>query len=354
MKTSMKTKIPYRLAITALLTAIAALIAGCGKKTGDLTVLRVGYFPNVTHAQGVIGRTLTADGKGWFEQRLGPGVKVEWFPYNAGPSAMEAIIAGSIDMTYVGPNPALNTYMRSRGEEIRVIAGAADGGAAFLVRPGANINTPADFRGKKIATPQFGNTQDIAARVWLKTHGFNVTQSGGDVSVLPAANPDQLTLFKQGNIDAVWTVEPWVTRIEREAGGKSYIEQNDAITTILVAGVSALENKRALVQKFLQGHRELTAWINEHPADAQQLVQRGISEIVKGSIPLDLVQASWKRLRFTSATNLALFEELVTQARELGFIKSDTKLDRFIDTTLATGGTDATGGTNSKERPKGQ
>lgn len=327
----MKTKTPLRLLIAGLATALAGLIAGCGKKGPETPVLRVGYFPNVTHAQGVIGRTLTAEGKGWFEQRLGPGVKVEWYPYNAGPSAMEAMIAGSIDMTYVGPNPALNTYMRSNGEEIRVVAGSADGGAALLVRPGANITAPADFRGKVVATPQFGNTQDIAARVWLKAQGLNVTQFGGDVKVVPSANPDQITLFQQGRIDAVWTVEPWVSRIEREAGGKSYLEQNDAITTILVASVAALKNKPDLVQRFLQGHRELTAWINEHPADAQKLVQRGISEVVRGSIPLDLVEAAWKRLHFTADTKLAPFEELVAQARELGFIKSNTKLDRFLN-----------------------
>lgn len=335
----MKTKTPFRLLLAAPLLALAALLAlaGCGKKAADLTVLRVGYFPNITHAQGVIGRALTEEGKGWFEQRLGPGIKVQWFAYNAGPTAMEAMIAGSIDMTYVGPNPALNAYMRSRGDEIRVIAGAAEGGAALLVRPAANINTPADFRGKKIATPQFGNTQDIAARVWLKAQGFNVTQTGGDVSVLPTANPDQLLLFRQGGIDAVWTVEPWASRIEREAGGKSFLEQNDAITTILVASTAAMKDKRQLVQKFLQAHRELTTWINHNPAEAQQLVQRGISDTVKREIPLDLVQASWKRLHFTSEIALPPFEELVAQTRALGFIKDDTRLDRFIDTSLAGG-----------------
>ncbi|AWI10726.1 ABC transporter substrate-binding protein [Ereboglobus luteus] len=331
----MKTKNTFLLLIAAPLLAVALLISGCGKKEADLTVLRVGYFPNITHAQGVIGRASTDDGKGWFEQRLGPGVKVHWYAYNAGPTAMEAMIAGSIDMTYVGPNPALNAYMRSRGDEIRVIAGAAYGGAALLVRPAANIKTPADFRGKKIATPQFANTQDIAARVWLKSQGFSVTQTGGDVSILPAANPDQLLLFQQGKIDAVWTIEPWVSRIEREAGGKPFIEQTDAITTILVASSGALKDKRALVEKFLQGHRELTAWINEHSAEAQTLVQRGISNTVKREIPLDLVQASWKRLHFTTDVKLAPFEELVTQTRELGFIKDDTQLDRFIDTSIS-------------------
>jgi len=322
--------------LAAILALALALLAGCARNDAtDQAILRVGYFPNVTHAQGVIGATLTAEGKGWFEQRLGNGVTVRWFPYNAGPSAMEALVAGSIDMTYVGPNPALNTYFRSRGGEIRLVAGAASGGAALLVRPAANISTPADFRGKTVATPQFGNTQDIAARVWLKAQGFHVTQSGGDVSVLPTANPDQLTLFRQGRIDAVWTVEPWVSRIEREAGGKVFLEQNDAITTILVSSVSALKHKRALVQNFLQGHRELTAWVNANPAEAQALAQRGIAEATSGRISIELIQDAWKRLRFTANAQRQPLRDLVAQTRDLGFIRDTmTRLDKLFETGL--------------------
>ena len=298
------------------------------------TTLRVGYFPNVTHAQGVIARTLTAEGKGWYEERLGPDVEIQWFAYNAGPSAMEAIFARSIDLTYVGPNPALNAYIRSKGEEIRVLAGSARGGAALLVRPGAGIEKPADFKGKKLATPQLGNTQDVAARAWLKKEGgFQITQMGGEVHVLPTANPDQLALFQQGKIDAVWTVEPWVTRIEREAGGKVFLEQSDVVTTVLVARVGALKEHAELLKKFARAHRELTEWINTHPAEAQALVQRGLSEEVKREIPLELVQASWRRLTFTPDITLSSIESLVTDARALGFIRGEVDLSRFIQLT---------------------
>jgi NitT/TauT family transport system substrate-binding protein len=322
-----------------LLPALAFAFSGCGRKAADQTVLRVGYFPNITHAQGVIGSTLTAEKKeqAWFERRLGPGVRVEWYAFNAGPTAMESMMVNSIDMTYVGPNPSLNAYMRTQGGDIRVVAGSANGGAALLIRPAANINQPADFAGKKLATPQFGNTQDIAARVWLGAHGFNITQTGGDVSVIPTANPDQLALFQQGKIDAVWTVEPWVSRIEREAGGRVLVDESDAITTVLVASVRALKEKPGLVARFTQAHRELTEWVNQNPAEAQALVQRGITETVRREIPLDLVQASWKRLHFTADASLQPFEKLVKEARELGFIKDDTPLDRFIAAVPAAG-----------------
>ena len=189
-------------------------------------VIRVGHFPNVTHAQGVIGHGLTRAQKGWFEQRLGPDVQVQWFVYNAGPSAMEGIMAGSIDVTYVGPNPAINAHLRTRGNDIRIVAGACSGGAALVVQPDGRISKDTDFKGKKVATPQLGNTQDVAARAWLKSKGYKVTLTGGDVFVVPTANPDQLTLFQKRDMDAVWTVEPWVTRLELEAKGKVYLEES--------------------------------------------------------------------------------------------------------------------------------
>src|SRR5438046_3803633 len=212
----------------------------------EKTVIRFGHFPNITHAQGVIAHAFTRQSKGWFKKRLGPNVEIQWFTYNAGPSAMEAIFAGSLDVTYVGPSPALNAYLKSNGEEIRVISGAANGGAALVVKSDSPIKVPADFRGKKIATPQLGNTQDISCRAWLKAQGFKVTQTGGDVTVVPTANPDQLALFQTGGVDAVWTVEPWVTRLEREAKAKVFLEDTNIITTWLACSV-----------KFLYAHRDL-------------------------------------------------------------------------------------------------
>src|SRR5262249_1838136 len=159
--------------------------------------IRVGHFPNITHVQGLVAHHLTRQGKGWLEQRLGPGAKIEWFVYNAGPSATEAMFANSIDLAYVGPNPAINAYVKPGGTDIRIVEGAVTGGAALVVQPDSQLKVASDFRGRKIATPQLGNTQDVAARAWLAAGGLKITQTGGDAHVLPAANPDQLLLFKQ-------------------------------------------------------------------------------------------------------------------------------------------------------------
>src|SRR5213594_4924074 len=165
-----------KMSIFASSILVAAFVSG--PVSGE-TKIRVGHFPNITHAQGVIAHALTRKGKAWFEQRLGDGTKIEWFVYNAGPSAMEAIFANSIDLTYVGPGPALNAYTKSNGEEIRLIAGAANGGAGLVVQPDQDLKAAADFRDKKIATPQLGNTQDISCRAWLTAGGLRITQLGG-------------------------------------------------------------------------------------------------------------------------------------------------------------------------------
>jgi NitT/TauT family transport system substrate-binding protein len=255
-------KIPQNL-IALLFISLGACIAG------QKTVIRVGHFPNITHAQGLVAHNLSRQGKGWFEARLGPDVEIQWFVYNAGPSAMEAIFARSLDLTYVGPGPALNAYAKSRGEEIRIIAGAANGGAALVIQPDSNLNSSSDFRGKKIATPQLGNTQDISCRAWLASGGLKITQIGGDAQVLPTANPDQLSLFQQKKIDAVWTVEPWVSRLEAEAGGKVLVEEPDTPTTVLVSSVKFLTENRELVREFGQANRELTNWILKNPVRAK-------------------------------------------------------------------------------------
>ena len=211
--------------------------------------------------QALVAHALSRQGKGWFEERLGAGTKIEWFVYNAGPSAMEAIFANSIDLTYVGPSPAINAYSKSRGEEIRIVSGAANGGAALVVQPDGNFKTAADFRGKKIATPQLGNTQDVSCRAWLAAGGLKITQLGGDAQVLPTQNPDQISLFQTKKVDAVWTVEPWVSRLEMEAGGKILVDERDTVTTVLVSSAKFLGAQRDLAKKFAEAHRALTDWI---------------------------------------------------------------------------------------------
>ena len=308
------------------------LVAVCGLSSVSAeTKIRVGHFPNITHAQGVIAHALTRQGKGWFEQRLGPDTKIEWFVYNAGPSAMEAIFANSIDLTYVGPGPALNAYTKSNGEEVRLIAGAANGGSGLIVQPDSNLKSPADFRGKKIATPQLGNTQDISCRAWLTEGGLKITQLGGDAQVLPTQNPDQLGLFKAKRIDAVWTVEPWLSRLEQEASGKALVEEKEAATTVLISSVKFLNHQRDLAKKFAQAHAELTDWIAKNPDEAQRLIKAELLEETKSDMAPQIIAAAWKRIVFTSETPRASVEKFMQNSVKAGFIKTAPDLSKLFE-----------------------
>jgi NitT/TauT family transport system substrate-binding protein len=322
---------------------LLVLSLGLGASTrAEKVVVRVGHFPNVTHAQGVVAHGLSRAGKGWFEERLGPDVEVQWFVYNAGPSAMEAIFARSIDLTYVGPNPAVNAYLKSQGEEIRIVAGGCSGGAALVVKSGGPLKTDADFRGRKIATPQLGNTQDVAARAWLQSKGLRITMTGGDAFVIPTANPDQLSLFQRGEMDAVWTVEPWVSRLVLEAGGKVYLDESSLwkntggkyVTTHLVSSVKFLKDRPDLLKKWIGAHVELTKWINEHPDEAKRILNEEIKAETTKAIPQATLASAWKRLEITYDPVSASLLESAEDAYRIGFLKEKPDLSHIYDLKL--------------------
>jgi len=325
-----------------LMLLLALLLASCAPSRAEKAVIRVGHFPNVTHAQALIAHGLSRAGKGWFEERLGPDVEVQWFVYNAGPSAMEAIFARSIDLTYVGPNPAVNAYLRSQGEEIRIVAGACSGGAALVVKSDGPIKTDADFKGKKIATPQLGNTQDVACRAWLQSKGLRITMTGGDAFVIPTANPDQLSLFQRGELDAVWTVEPWVTRLVREAGGKVYLDESALwkdtggkyVTTHLVSSVKFLKERPDLLKKWIAAHIELTKWINEHPDEAKLILNDEIKAETTKAFPPATLDSAWKRLEITYDPVSGSLLKSAEDAHCIGFIKEQPDLSHIYDLKL--------------------
>jgi NitT/TauT family transport system substrate-binding protein len=316
--------------ILAFLSAI--VICAQGARADEKTVIRFGHFPNITHAQGVIAHALTRQGKGWFEQRIGPNVEIQWFTYNAGPSAMEAMFAGSLDVTYVGQGPALNAHFKSNGEEVRIISGAANGGAALVVKADSPIKTPEDFRGKKIATPQLGNTQDISCRAWLKAQGFNVTQTGGDVTVIPTANPDQFALFQTGGVDAVWTVEPWVTRLERDGNGKVFLEDTQVLTTWLASSVKFLKEHHDLAKKIAKANAELTQWIQAHPDEAQKTLITELKAETKSDFAPEAAAQAWKRIKFTNEVSSDLIKKAVQEGKDAGFLKGATETSKLVET----------------------
>ena len=267
---------------------------------GQGIVVRVGAFPNITHPQAMVGKA-----NGWFEKALGSNAKIDWKSFNAGPSAIEALFSGAIDMTYIGPNPAITGYVRSQGEALRIVAGATSGGASLIVRNDSGIDKPEDFHGKKVASPQMGNTQDVALRAWLKAHGMKSVDKGGDVQVVPLANPDQLTLFLKKELDAAWAPEPWATRLIREGNGRLFLDERDLwpqgqfVTAHLIVSTKFLREHPDLVKTWIRAHVELTDWINRHLPEAKKILNQQIQKETTKALSAGVLDEAFGRLQVT-------------------------------------------------------
>jgi len=283
--------------------ALASGACGSGKRAGAAAAgpvtVRLGYFPNVTHASAIVGVEM-----GIFAKTLGPD-KLRVSTFNAGPAAVEALFSGAVDASYVGPSPAINAYVKSDGRAIRVISGATSGGAALVVKPA--ISDPAALKGAKLATPQLGGTQDVALRYWLAQQGLKTdTQGGGDVSIAPQENAQTLETFKAGQIDGAWVPEPWATRLVREGGGKVLVDERDLwpnrafVTTNLIVRTAFLEEHPDTVRRLLQGQVEANRFVNEHEAEAQAVVNGGIAKVTGKKLSEGVISASWKNLTFTN------------------------------------------------------
>jgi NitT/TauT family transport system substrate-binding protein len=299
-------------------------------------VLRVGYFPNITHAQALIGLA-----GGQFEKAVGPGVRIEWKAFNAGPSAIEALFANAIDMTFVGPNPTVAGYVRSQGEAVRVISGAASGGVSLIVRQSAGIQKASDFHGKKVATPQLGNTQDVALRAWLRANGMKPREKGGDVQVLPITNADQFTLFLKGQLDAAWAPEPWAARLVHEAGGRIFLDERDLwpnrefVITNLIVHPKFLKEHPDVVKNFLRAHVDLTDWINKNPAQAKQIMNQQLQKDTGKPLPPEVLDDAFSRMAVTYDPIRSSLLTSTKQAFEEGFLgRTQPDLSGLYDLTL--------------------
>lgn len=313
-------------------TGLAGAAASCSKQpttnASGKPIVRLGHFPNITHVQALVAHQLSRQGKGWFESRL--DAEIQWFLYNAGPSATEAIFAKALDATYIGPSPVLNGYAKSKGADLRILAGAANGGSSLVVRPDAGIKTVADFRGKKVATPQLGNTQDVQLRAYLAENGFTITQTGGDVHVLPTQNADQLQLFMQKQLDAVWTAEPWVSRLELEAGGQIFLEDRDTNITLLAASAAFVTQRPELAQKLTAAHCELTDWIKANPVEARALIKAELTELLHDEPKDAMLDKALPRITLTNEISRPSLEKMVSSAQKVGFLKEIPSLDQLL------------------------
>jgi NitT/TauT family transport system substrate-binding protein len=301
----------------------------------DPSTLRLGYFPNVTHSQPNVGLE-----RGTYQQALGDAIRLETRTFNAGPSVIEAIFAGAIDASYMGPNPAINGFVQSQGKDIRIVAGATSAGALFIIRPDRNINAPSDFANKRIASPQLGNTQDVALRAWLKKNGLNAREQGGNVQVLPAANPDILNLFQRGDIDGAWVPEPWATRLLQEAGGKLFLDERtlwpngDFVTTHLVVRAKFLAEHPGAVERLVRAHVDVTEYTNTSPAEAKVLLNRSIEKATSAALPVRVIDGAWENQKITYDPIASSLKKSAEDAFALGFLEKNPDLSTIYELTL--------------------
>ena len=300
-------------------------------------ILRIGYFPNINHAQAVIGL-----GNGTFQKALGNNVDVKTFIFNAGPSAMEALFAKQVDVTYVGPNPAINAYVVSQGKDLRIISGASSGGAVFVVRNDSEIQSTKDFANKKFASPQLGNTQDVALRKYLLDNGYKTKENGGNVEVVPAKPSDILTLMLKKDIDGAWVPEPWGARLIKEANARLFIDERDLwppngqfVTSDIVARTDYLQNNPDIIKKLLAAHVDETLWINSHKEEAIKAFNVELAKITGKTIPEDELNSALSRMELTyDPIKESLFQS-ANSAFDIGFLgKTRPDLSGIYDLKL--------------------
>lgn len=299
-------------------------------------VFRLGYFPNITHGQAVIGV-----GNGDFKKALGDNIELKTYLFNAGPSAIEALFAKQIDAAYVGPNPAINGYVISQGKDVRIVSGASSGGAVFVVRNDSGIQSTKDFAGKKFATPQLGNTQDVALRKYLLDNGYHTKEKGGNVTVIPVKNPDIVTLMLKKEIDGAWVPEPWGEKLIKEANARLFLDERTLwpdgkfVTVHIVTSPEYLQSNSDVIRKLLEAHINETSWINSHKEEALKSFNTELKKLTGQTIPEDQLRVAFSRLNLTyDPVKQSLFKS-ANDAFDIGFLgKTRPDLSGIYDLKL--------------------
>ena len=317
------------------LDASLLLLGACSRQANPVDgqgrpILRVGYMPNLTHAPALLGV-----GGGVFAERLGPGVVIEGKAFNAGPAVIEAVFSGDLDVAYVGPNPAINGYVRSQGTALRIVAGCTMGGAALVVQQG--ITSAADLVGKRVAVPAIANTQDVSLRTWLRSNGLRAMDQGGTVEVLPIAASDIVTVFRKGGLAAAWVPEPTVSRVEIQSGGVILVDERTQWpsgifpTTEVIASVTALRTRPDLVRAFLAAHAEAVRRLVEEPGPSRSAANAFLHDKFKLTLPPEVVERAFERLGFGIDPLPGELAVLAARAQTLGYLPASPGIEGLID-----------------------
>ncbi|HMK10009.1 MAG TPA: ABC transporter substrate-binding protein, partial [Acidimicrobiales bacterium] len=305
--------------------------ASAGEGGNSTVTLRLGYFANLTHASPLIGF-----GNGTYADTLGPNVELKTSIFSAGTDEIEALFAGAIDAGYIGPNPAVNGYVKSNGEALRIVAGATSGGAALVVKP--DINGPQDLKGKVLATPSLGNTQDVALRSYLEENGLSAdTSGGGDVSIHPQDNSQTLEAFKADTVQGAWVPEPWATRLVVEGGGKVLVDEatlwpeGKFATTELIVSKKFLDAHPDVVKTLIDAQIKTEKLIADNPEQAEQIANEQIQTITGKKLADGVIGPAFEHLTFTNDPIASSVLQSAQDAHDVGLLDKVPDLKGLFD-----------------------
>jgi len=317
----MTIKLVLSVGITVIIVSSVTGIILNFDENSDENNIRIAYFPNIGHAIPIIGIE-----KGFFAEKIGTDTKIETRVFDSGPQVIESLFANSVDVAYVGPGPAINGFLNSENKNIQILAGAASGGASFIVHPNSEINSASDFVGKKIAAPQIGNTQDVSLRHYLSENNLKPAEKGGSVIIYNISNPDIYTLFVKGDIDGAWVAEPWATILETELGGDRLFFEEDLwpnkefASVLLIANIDYVEKNPEIISDFLISHHEIVKWINDNPVETRIVFNTFLKSHLGQSLSDDVVDISLSNLKITSDPVKDSVYSFAEKANVLGYL----------------------------------
>ena len=286
--------------VSIIAIAVIATIGGSLDQSSQ-SKIRVAFFPSISHAVPIVGLE-----NGIFENGIGEQIQIETKLFDSGPQVIESIFARSIDVAYVGPGPTINGFLKSHGKDIRILAGAASGGASFIIQPDSGLESIENFDGKRIASPQISNSQDVSLRYYLASNDLKPVEKGGTVFVLNISNPDIYTLFAKGDIDGAWIPEPWATMLVQELDGVRLFNEeklwpNEQFASVLlIARTDYLENNPEIIQNWLKSHEETVSWINSNPDQTKSIFESFLKKYMGKSLPTKIIDESFSNLTITS------------------------------------------------------
>jgi len=288
------------LMITILLSIFLVSLTACNHTDKELTQVNIACFPNITHAQALLMKE-----QGTLEEAFEKdGVTVNWMIFNAGPSEIEALFAGEVDIGFIGPVPALSGYIQSNGD-LQIIAGASNGGSVLVVKDDSDIHSIGDLDGKTVAIPQFGNTQHLSLLALLTENELKPTTHGGTVSIVQSSNADITNLMERGDVDAALVPEPWGSILELNRDGRVILEYDEVdpngipSTAIVIVRKDFLDAFPEAVEKFIKAHKQATVYINDNTESAMGIVNTQIAKITQNLIGYDVLSSAFNRLEFS-------------------------------------------------------